>query len=247
MNIHVIPTVMEARTEEFHHKTVIVIDVLRATSTLLTALVNGCTEIIPVETVHGAKSLQREGDLLGGERACKKIPGFDLGNSPLEYEPALVTGKRLILTTTNGTRAIQKAGKNSRILVGSLLNARACALKALEWGEELAILCSGTQDVFSLEDGLCSGLILDELERLAGGTAPVSSAQASFKVNDFGLGMLYAYRGVRDRLTETLLASANGKRLTKLGCREDVLYCAQRNTIGIAPEVRGGKVEALTV
>ncbi|MCZ8512811.1 2-phosphosulfolactate phosphatase [Paenibacillus filicis] len=246
MNIQVIPTVMEARTEELHHKTVVVIDVLRATSTLLTALVNGCKEVIPTETVNGAKSLQQEGDLLGGERGCKKIPGFDLGNSPLEYEPAAVTGKRIILTTTNGTRAIQKAGKISRILVGSLLNARACAARAMECGGELVILCSGTQDVFSLEDGLCAGAILDELIQIAGGAEP-DNAQTSFKVNDFGLGMLYAYRGVRDRLTETLLASANGKRLTKLGCREDVLYCAQRNTIGIAPEVRGGKVEALTV
>ncbi|UUZ79568.1 2-phosphosulfolactate phosphatase [Paenibacillus sp. P26] len=242
MNIHVIPSVFEARTEEPLHKTVIVIDVLRATSTMLTALANGCTEIIPLETVQQAKSLQQEGDLLGGERACKKIPGFDLGNSPLEYRNAAVAGKRLIFTTTNGTRAIQKAGKQNRILIGSLLNARACAVKAAAWKEELAILCSGTSDVFALEDGLCAGMIVDELGRLYG--KPAENAEAHLRVNDFGLSMLYAYRSVQDRLADALLSCSNGKRLTKLGFREDVIYCSQKNTIDLAPEVRGGKLEA---
>ncbi|TVY11489.1 2-phosphosulfolactate phosphatase [Paenibacillus cremeus] len=242
MNVQVISCVNEARAEDLSQKTVVVIDVLRATSTMLTALANGCHEVVPVETVLQAKSLQTEGTLLGGERFCKKIPGFDLGNSPLEYKSYQVAGKTVIITTTNGTRAIQKASKANHIVIGSMLNAKACAERMAQLDNEIAILCAGTQDLFSLEDGLCAGLIADELLRHLQ-AASGSPAQVSF--NDFGLAMLNAYREVQHQLTDTLLSCANGKRLTKLGFKDDVLYCAQVNTLAIAPQVIGGKLEAI--
>ncbi|CAG7642316.1 2-phosphosulfolactate phosphatase [Paenibacillus allorhizosphaerae] len=236
MNVQVISSVNEARAEDLNQKTVIVIDVLRATSTMLTALANGCREITPVETVIQAKQQQETGALLGGERNCKKIPGFDFGNSPLEYTGPHVDGKSLVITTTNGTRAIQKAGKAHRILIGSMLNARACAEAAAASGEAV-ILCSGTNDAFALEDGLCAGLIAQEL-------IDCMPSGKQVTLNDFGLSMLYAYGSVRDRLTETLLSCSNGKRLTRLGFREDVLHCAQVNILHFAPVVQDGKMAA---
>ncbi|GCL70600.1 2-phosphosulfolactate phosphatase [Paenibacillus naphthalenovorans] len=231
MNVQVIASVGEARTDELQNKTVIVIDVLRATSTMLTALTNGSRSVVPTETVAQAKSLHRPGDLLGGERSCKKIPGFDFGNSPFEYAPEAVKGKNIIMTTTNGTRAVQKSHKAAHILAGSLLNASSCAVKALQLQKEIALLCAGTHDVFSLEDGLCAGLLADELVRLTGGGC---------EVNDLGLAMMHAYRQTHDRLPETILSCSNGKRLIRLGYKEDVLYCSQVNRIQAVPQFHDG-------
>src|SRR5690606_12087517 len=105
MQVDVIPSVTEATSDEFIHKTVIVIDVLRATSCITTALEYGCAGVIPVETVGQAKSMQKAGQLLAGERFCKRVPGFDLGNSPHEFIQNDVQGRTIIMTTTNGTRA----------------------------------------------------------------------------------------------------------------------------------------------
>ncbi|MCS7461652.1 2-phosphosulfolactate phosphatase [Paenibacillus doosanensis] len=241
MEILVIPSVNEARADDLVNKTVIVIDVLRATSTMLTALTHGCAAIYPVETVLQAKHLHQSGWLLGGERACRKIPGFDLGNSPLEYTDARIAGQTIVMTTTNGTRAIQKAHKASAILAGSLLNGKACAAEAAALNKDIVILCSGTQDVFALEDGVCAGLIVEELARMAG------SSGIECDICDFGLSMQYAYKQVQSDLTQALLHCSNGRRLSKLGFREDVVYCSQANTISLVPVVREGKLLATSL
>ncbi len=227
MHIDVIASVGEARSDDLIHKTVIVIDVLRATSTLITALANGCGAVIPVETVAQAREIQKSGDLLGGERYCKKIPGFDYGNSPMEMQTKDIIGKRLIMTTTNGTRGIQKAHKADHILAGALINGRACAKAASELSRDLVILCAGTQDAFSLEDGLCAGQIVEEFVQSAGSTA--------LEINDLGLAMLGSYRSASSNLEEAMLRCSNGRRLSKLGFRQDITYCAQLNQTELVP------------
>jgi 2-phosphosulfolactate phosphatase len=232
MQIDVIATIGEARSDEFLHKTVIVIDVLRATSTMITALQHGCQSIIPVETVLQAKELYRQGDLLGGERFCKKINGFDYGNSPTEYTHNDILGKRLILTTTNGTRGIQKSSKAEHLLAGALLNGKACAEAAALLKRDVVILCAGTQDVFALEDGLCAGQLIEEI------TSLLSASLVS--VGDFGIAMHSSYLQLKNDLPEVLLHSANGKRLSKLGFRSDVTYCAQKDITDLVPSFHGG-------
>ncbi|RTE09720.1 2-phosphosulfolactate phosphatase [Paenibacillus whitsoniae] len=221
MHIEVVANIGEARSEEFLHKTVVVVDVLRATSTIITALSNGSRGIVPVETVVKAKELYREGDLLGGERFCKKIPGFDFGNSPLEYTREAVQDRRIILTTTNGTRGIQKALKASHVLAGALMNGRACADAAIQLGRDTVILCAGTQDVFSLEDGLCAGLIMHEIIQKLG----AEHVQA----NDFGMAMHSAYLTCKHRLLDHLLSCSNGRKMKKSGFLADIILCAQAN------------------
>jgi 2-phosphosulfolactate phosphatase len=241
VEIMVIPSVNEARMDDLVKKTVIVIDVLRATSTMLTALAHGCSAIYPVETVLQAKQLHQPGFLLGGERGCKKIPGFDYGNSPFEYMDNQVAGKTIIMTTTNGTRAIQKSYKASTIIAGSLLNGNACAKEAAALKKDIVILCSGTQDVYSLEDGICAGQIVEELHRL------LLPDGVELEINDFGLSMLYAFRQVQGDMTKALLTCANGKRLSKLGFTEDIIYCSRMNIIRLVPVVRDGKLTASQV
>jgi 2-phosphosulfolactate phosphatase len=225
--IEVKGTIREAKAEDMKHKTVIVIDVLRATSTMITVLSRSCCGIIPVETLQEAHACYQDGDLLIGERFCKKIPGFDFGNSPLEFLHADLEGKRVIMTTTNGTRGIQKACKAEHVLAGSLLNGKACAQIAADFGRDIMIVCSGTQDEFSLEDGLCAGQIADELM--------ASCGESNVTLNDFGIAMRYSYLQVKDEMEHALFHCWNGHRLNDLGFGTDIRYCAQMNITEIVP------------
>ncbi|MDF2921993.1 MAG: 2-phosphosulfolactate phosphatase [Paenibacillaceae bacterium] len=235
MLVEVISNVNEARSEDMTGKTVLVIDVLRATSNMVTALAHGCRGILPVETVQQAKSMREADILLGGERNCRMPAGFDLGNSPFEYMEERIAGKRICMTTTNGTRAIQKTQRAHKVFACSLLNVAACAEAALAAGRDICILCAGTQDAFAHEDGLCAGMAVDELQRAAGGAV---------ECNDFGLAMHAAYSHSRDHLGEALLASANGKRLVKLGYRADVEYCGRTNLLELVPVLHNGLLVA---
>jgi 2-phosphosulfolactate phosphatase len=227
MHIEVIGTIGEAKAEDMKQKTVIVIDVLRATSTMITVLSRGCSGIIPVETLQEANEWHQDGDLLIGERFCQKIPGFDYGNSPLEFLQADLEGKRVIMTTTNGTRGIQKASNGEHVLAGSLLNGKACAHLAAGFGRDIVIICSGTQDDFSLEDGLCAGQIADELMTLCGET--------NVTLNDFGIAMRNSFLQVKDDIEHALFHCWNGNRLNDLGFGPDIRYCAQMNITEIVP------------
>lgn len=234
MQVDVIPTINEAISDDFVQKTVVVIDVLRATSSMATAIAHGCSKIIPVETVNQARQLQGEGQMLGGERYCKKIPGFDFGNSPMEYMSERVRGATIIMSTSNGTRAIQKSLKASHVLAGCILNASACARAALAFEKDIRIVCAGTQDQFSLEDGLGAGLILHEMMAL----------RADLEVGDFGQAMHSALLHVRDGLEEALFRCKNGRKLVRLGMADDVKFCARPNVFEAVPIMQGDALVA---
>lgn len=232
MRAEVIPSLGELLSDELLHKTVIVIDVLRATSCMVTALEQGCAGILPVETVNQAKSLHVRGSLLAGERFCRKILGFDLGNSPHDYLGADVAGKQVIMTTTNGTRAIQKSLKAETILAGSILNARSCAAAAVAKKRDIVIVCAGTQDTFSLEDGLGAGLILAEIECLG----------LPLELNDFGMAMYALYSQRKGDLSQAVMACKNGRKLVKMGLQRDVFFCTQPNLYEIVPVLKGNRL-----
>lgn len=213
--------------------TVIVIDVLRATTNMITAMVFGCREILPLETIAEAIELKLSGDLLGGERNCQKLPDFDFGNSPFDYMTPQVENKRILMTTTNGTRVIQQAQQAKYVLAGALINAQACARAALALNEDLTILCSGTNDVFSWEDGLCAGLIVHELEKLS---------ESRLQVNDFGLCMKSSYLETEPKLLQSILNCTNGKKLTRLGFEADIGYCSRINITDTVPILCNGRL-----
>ncbi len=149
-------------------KTAVVIDVIRATSTLVEALANGARAIFPTisteEAVKLASSLGREDTLLCGERKGLKVEGFDLGNSPAEFTAEVVQGKQLVMTTTNGTRAFFAAEGADRVLAASFMNLSAVA-GALDKVAGLVIVCSGRENRFSLDDALCAGVLVQTLEK----------------------------------------------------------------------------------
>src|SRR3712207_4750383 len=152
MKIDVIISANDIKEEKVKGKTVIIIDILRATSVIVTALNNGCNEVIPVLEVEDAMKIvkdNRKKYILGGERNALKIEGFDFSNSPLDYTKDVVKDKTLVMTTTNGTRAIHGAMSAKNILIGAMINARSVANKVLELDNDLVIINSGTNGEFS--------------------------------------------------------------------------------------------------
>lgn len=225
------------RSDHLDAKTVIVIDVLRATSNMVTAFAHGCSYIRPAVSISEAQELQAaSGSLLGGERKGKPIPGFDLGNSPSEYRNAKVAGRGITMTTTNGTRAIRRCGLAHTVLVGSFLNAAVCAEYSVSLGKDIVLLCAGTAGEFSLEDGLCAGYLVQQIRR---------GLAIEPQCNDLSIAMEYAYENISSRLPETLLNCTNGKRLTRIGLQEDVLDCCRKDTIDIVPSLHGELLAAM--
>lgn len=230
IKIEVIPSAGSATTTNFVNKLAIIIDVLRATSTMVTALANGCKAIIPVLTPEEAqkKCLLFPEALLGGERQAQRLEGFDFGNSPFDYVPEKVGGKRVIMTTTNGTRAIMACKDAPYICMASFLNLQSIvqAVQQKFSGntelEGLVILCAGTNDRFDLPDTLCAGMLIDTL-----GPGCV--------LNDLGIAARMLYKSNENFLTETILDTNHGQRLISLGFEDDVIYCTTSNILPIIP------------
>jgi 2-phosphosulfolactate phosphatase len=169
MTAHVFFTPAEMEAATVQGSTAVVIDAIRATTTIVEALAHGATRIFPTtsteEAVKLASSLGREDTLLCGERRGLKVEGFDLGNSPAEFTPDLIEGKRLVMSTSNGTTALALVHEADRILACALTNLGAVA-SAVKDDERLVVLCSGREGRFALEDALCAGHLL---LRLGGG------------------------------------------------------------------------------
>lgn len=234
MKVDVVSQVDELKLDEVKNRTVIVIDVLRASSTVITALAQGAEEVIPVETIGQARQHQGNHYLLAGERYGKKIMGFPFSNSPTEMCSAPLSGNSLILTTTNGTRAIQKSLKAEAVLIGAFLNGKACADLALQLRRDLTLLCAGSRQKFALEDGLAAGYILSQMLQ----------NYSDICTNDLGKAMCAAYQFHKDHLTETLQETATGKRLMHAGNFADIEYSAQKDLYSFVPILKN---EALLI
>jgi len=219
-------------------KTVVVLDILRATSTIVTALGFGCREIIPVETIAEAMDAKRKQPdvLLGGERDSLIISGFNLGNSPLEYTQETVAGKTVVITTTNGTRAIRRAIQSKGdVLIGSLLNAGTVAEAALAKGKETVIVCAGTRGEFSLEDIVAAGIIIKEMEEKSGErTLPGSDLAVAAR----RLGEVYAAKPL-----QAFYDSSHGQKLAAMGMVKDLEWCARLNSFKLVPFCINGRIK----
>lgn len=218
-------------------KLVIVIDVLRATSTIVTALANGCQAVVPALSPEEAleKRLTLPGSLLGGERHAVRIEGFDLGNSPFDYAPEKVGGKTVILTTTNGTRAIRAASEAPQVWLASFVNLQSIVHSIFREMERnsglqgIAIFCAGTEDRFDLPDILCAGMLIDALG-------------PEVEVNDLGEASRMLYRAAEGHLIETICRSDHGRKLLSLGLERDIIYCATTNILPIVPVLADGEI-----
>ncbi|MBA2131986.1 2-phosphosulfolactate phosphatase [Capillibacterium thermochitinicola] len=226
---------------DFHGKTVVVIDVLRATSTIVTALTNGCLALYPVADPGTAALFRRKlgsDCLTGGERQGLKIPGFDLGNSPLEYTAETVAGQRIILTTTNGTQAMLEAEHAAEILIASFLNAGRTSTYLADKAE-VVFFCAGTKGEPGLEDLLCAGLMTERL--LASGVEA--------ELTDAARIGLVAYRHLMGRPEADPVAvlhqAQHARGLVALGFSDDITYCAQIDSRPCVVRFRDGRITLL--
>lgn len=213
-------------------KVVIVIDVLRATSVMVTALNNGLKEVIPVLSPEEAFAYKNENPgpiLLGGEREALPIEGFDYGNSPLDYIPAVVQNKSLVMTTSNGTRAIKGSVGASKILIASFLNVKAVTDKIAS-EKDLVVVCSGSNDLFTIEDALCAGMIVSKI-----------ASNNDIKLSDGAQAMKKLYE-VNEGLEPFVSGGNHYQLLQKRGFYDDLKYCFQKNTINLVPYYKDGKI-----
>jgi 2-phosphosulfolactate phosphatase len=230
LRVAVFPTVANIPpAEELAGYAAVVIDVLRATTTILTALANGADTVVPVLAPEEAFQVVQDNPnrqfILGGERQSLLIPGFHLSNSPLEYTASRVSGRPILFTTTNGTRAIRRAAGADLVYLASFLNAPAIAKELTARGKPVAICCAGHHDQFSLEDTACAGAIIEFM----GGPG------ANLELNDLGVVAREIYRRYEGRLSELLLLSEHGRNLASLGLQDDLLFCAQLGTTTLLP------------
>ncbi len=214
-------------------RTAVVIDVLRATSTMATALKNGCDAIIAVtsaeQALQVASTIGRDKCVLGGERGGLMIPGFALGNSPLEYTQQKVSQKTLIMTTTNGTLAINNSRAAKRVYLASLLNAAAVSDRLLCERDDLLLVCSGTEGRLSLEDVYCAGLLVSRI------VSKIDAQDVTLADSARMCEMVYcAYAG---NSVSALASAQHGKKLMQLGFSEDVRYCASTDLLRVVPQL----------
>lgn len=210
-------------------QTCVVFDVLRATSSIITALAHRALEVYPVSTIEEALTLRESHPeaLLGGERNGEIIDGFDLGNSPLEYRS--LAGRKIITTTTNGTIALRAVAGSTETLVGALLNLEAIVrhLRAAA-PSNLLIICAGTFRDFALEDGFAAGRLIAELPEPA--------------LSDSAALTLWISQQHKNRALDCLQKSRNGRVLADKGRLEEVRFCAQESCYDVVPTMQNGVI-----
>lgn len=209
--------------------TVLVIDVLRASTSIVTALVNGCEGVVPVasaeEARRSAAALPAGTVVIAGERRGEPLAGFDLGNSPLEFTAERVRGKTVIMTTSNGTRALLAARGAAAVGVAGLVNLGAAAGWAIAGRRDVTLVCAGERGAISVEDHACAGLLVDRLQRDEPGAGLSPAAQQA---------LAFGRRYGKDvsRLAED---SSWARHLTARGRGRDVAACLMLDTTTVVP------------
>ncbi|PKL86829.1 MAG: 2-phosphosulfolactate phosphatase [Ignavibacteriae bacterium HGW-Ignavibacteriae-1] len=233
---------------QFENSLVVMIDVLRASTTVCAALNAGAKEVIPSDSLDKAvriyNSLSREVRFLGGERNGLMPQGFDAGNSPFEYVPEKVKGRSVILSTTNGTKTFQKAKNAKHKVVAAFANNAVITeyikilLSEYDSGDaKLVFLCAGTNGRMSYEDVLCAGIIIHEISQIYTDCTITDTADAARN--------LYAFNA--NDMKNFLMKSDHAKILAAKGFEKDIEFCLTMNTLPVIPIVGSNTIRALDI
>lgn len=237
MRVDVFAVYNEIFERDTRDRTVVVLDVLRATSTMVTAISNGAIKVIPVVEVDDAvammRTLDRKEALIAGERNALPLPGFDLGNSPLEFTKEKVRGKTVVITTTNGTSALQAVKNASRVFIGALINKTAVARAIRNAGEDVCLVCAGTGGRFSADDVYGAGAVICALRALG----------VAVECNDLGYISELLYNTDRGRLALISKMHHFGL-LLDLGMKDDIDYCFTEDVTDCVPVYGAGLIES---
>jgi 2-phosphosulfolactate phosphatase len=215
---------------------VVVIDILRATSSIVYGIDNGATAIIPVANVDDCLNYSDKGYLLAAERNGSVVEGYDFGNSPFSYTKERVGDKTVVLTTTNGTKALHMArAKAKQVIVGSFLNLQSLCDYLKSRTEDVLLLCAGWKDQFNLEDTLFAGAVVQELR-------PYFE-----EFDDSGVAAEDLYQLAKADLRAYINKSSHSHRLAALNIEADVQFCLQLNLCQAIPVLEGDNLVRLTV
>ena len=227
---------------DLHDRVVLVIDVLRASTSIAAALANGARAVIPFEGVEEAitraRSLERSEVLTAGERKMQPIPGFDLGNSPRAFAADVVGGKTIVMTTSNGTAALAGTAGAADVIVGAFVNFSAVLARlraAARSGKSIAILCAGSNGRFALEDAICAGRFVRGIARRGISPELGDAARVAALVN----------RAIGRDLAAALRDSEHGRALVEAGYADDVDDCAKLDSHPVVPVYRDRQVVRL--
>jgi 2-phosphosulfolactate phosphatase len=216
------------------HDIVVVIDVLRATSAIVAGISNGLKSIIPVASLEEAFEYKSKGYIVAAERGGEIVEGFSFGNSPYSFLNPDLKNKTVVLSTTNGTRAITTP-ENKIVVIGALVNYRAVSEWLLEQDKNVLLLASGWRDKFNLEDTICAGAITDML--ISGGKYTSNE--------DSSIAAKYIYQSAVDNIFGYLKSSSHRRRLKRLNLNEDIKFCLTPNQFDIVPILKGNEIVAI--
>ena len=215
---------------------VVVIDILRATSSIVYGIDNGAQAIIPVAQVEDCLNYADKGFLLAAERNGEVVEGYDFGNSPFSYTAEKVSGKTVVLTTTNGTKALHLARKRaSQVVIGAFLNLSALCDWLKTQDKDVLLLCAGWKDQFNLEDTIFAGSVVHELRSLF------------THFDDAGVAAEDLYLMAKDNLRAYIGKSAHSHRMMALNIEEDISFCLQLDVCTAIPVLEGDDLIALKV
>jgi len=214
---------------------VVVIDILRATSSITYGIENGAEAIIPVANVEDCLNYSDKGYLLAAERNGEVVVGYDFGNSPFSYTKEKVAGKTIVLTTTNGTKALHLANKRAyQVVIGSFLNLDSLCNYLASQDKNVLLLCAGWKDQFNLEDTLFAGAVVNQLRK-------------NFEhFDDSSVAAEDLYLLAKDDLRKYLHKSSHSHRLAQLNIEDDVVFCLQLNVCNAIPVLDGERLVSLT-
>jgi 2-phosphosulfolactate phosphatase len=222
------PALFHLRTADLHQKNVVVIDILRATSTICTAFHNGATQIVTTATPAEALRYREQGYLCAAERDGNTVEGFELGNSPQDYTRDHIQGKRIALTTTNGTRCLRMSQGAHRVFAGSFLNIGAMASYLLGDGRPVLLFCAGWKDRFNLEDTLYAGALAARL-------------MSAFTCQcDAGLAAIELWNNHADNPAAFLEKASHAQRFKTLHRESDIEVCLRMDSAPVLPYMVDG-------
>lgn len=239
MNAWVHLTPAAVREEGLRGRPVVVLDVLRATTSIITAIASGARGVIPAESLERATEISTrlgtDDVLLAAEREARRVEGCELGNSPGEFTPQRVGGRRVVLATTNGTRAIVRARTALPLMIGGYVNAGR-VIEALGAREEVVIVCAGSNGGFALEDTACAGYLLERLRR--------EKEREVLPMNDGAWVALELGKRAPRSPVRLLRQAAHGRYLIEMGFEEDLKRCGDVDSQPVLPVLRDHMIVA---
>ncbi len=236
LHVHYLPQFV--REHDLADAAVVVIDLLRASTTICHALAAGARDVVPFvevdEVFHAAEAYDRSEILLGGERQGERVTGFDLGNSPVDYIAQVVFGKRILFTTTNGTRALHHARLASRVVIGAAANVSA-VVESLASERAVHLLCAGTNGHVSRDDLLAAGAIADRLTARSPRELNASAKSVMGEWQELQTTAAALGRSPSEQLALELRDTPGGKNLLAIGHDEDLVVAAQIDSKPVLP------------